>query len=180
VDTPGHTIDEALAIADQEWRTYGVTRRDRTALAAVIGYYGVLAAAQPMFAAAVGPPRDPNVPIQVPVVAYYGSAAAVVVACAVAAVLLRMRDVPRIRRTAAAMAVLLPLTGAAITPVVMGYAWTTNYSTARTVVLTDVAIILAALAGATVTARWWALRERDPEPPAPAEPAGHVATPDPA
>jgi hypothetical protein len=58
------------------------------------------------------------------------------------------------------MALLLPLTGILVTPVTMAFAWTTDYSTSSPVVVTEVLIVLAALAGATVLARRWALRER--------------------
>jgi hypothetical protein len=103
--------------------------------------------------------EDPGVPVQVVVALYYGFPAAFVVAGAVAAVRIHLRQLPRIRATAYAMALLLPLTGIVITPVTMAFAWTTGYSTSATVVGAEVLIVAGALAGATVLARRWALRE---------------------
>ncbi|MFI6759541.1 hypothetical protein ACIBF5_10445 [Micromonospora sp. NPDC050417] len=103
--------------------------------------------------------RDLEVPLAVGLLAYYGTAAALVIGGALVAVRVRMREVPRIGRTLAAMSVLLPLAGVAITPVTMGFASLTNYASSAPVLLIEVAMVLSALAGATVLARWWALRE---------------------
>jgi hypothetical protein len=122
----------------------------------------------PLFGSLLDLPSDPNVPVQVAVTVYYGSGAAIVIAGALIAVWARMRDVPRIRRTVAAMGLLLPLAGAAITPVTMGFAMLTGYSTSAPVVLIEVALVASALAGATVLARWWSLRDRAADGSAPA------------
>ncbi|RKR90839.1 hypothetical protein BDK92_5223 [Micromonospora pisi] len=104
--------------------------------------------------------RDLEVPLVVGLLAYYGTAAALVIGGALVAVRVRMREVPRIGRTVAAMSLLLPLAGVAITPVTMGFARLTDYASTAPVLLIEVALVLSALAGATVLARWWALRER--------------------
>jgi hypothetical protein len=91
----------------------------------------ILALAYPLAVRLVDQPRDFHIPVQVAVIVFYGLPAAVVVAGAVIAVRVHLREVPRIRATANAMAVLLPLAGIVITPVT----------------------------GAVVIARRWALRE---------------------
>lgn len=105
-----------------------------------------------------------NLPVQVGVGLYFGIPAAIVVAAAVVAVRLGLPQLAHIRSTCRAMAALLPIAGLAITPITMGFAWTTGYSDAPPVVLMEVLIVLAALAGATVLARHWALREPAPGP----------------
>jgi hypothetical protein len=133
-------------------------------LGAVVAW-ALMAAAYPLFLRMVTPPDSVRVPIPVTLGIYYGVPAAVVVAGAVAAVRIRLRHLPRIRSTARAMSVLLPVAGLLITPVTMGFAWTTDYSVAEPVVLAEIAMVLAALAGATVLARIWALRDRRPVQP---------------
>jgi hypothetical protein len=126
------------------------------AVGAVIGYF-LLQSASPAFDRAMTPPVP--VPVQVAVAVYYGIPAAIVVAGAIVAVRVQLRDLAEVRPTARRMTVLLPLAGLLITPVTMGFAWSTGYSTAPQVVLAEVALALGALAGATVLARTWALRE---------------------
>jgi hypothetical protein len=126
------------------------------ALGAVLGYVVLVFAGRPF----VGLLQELGaVPIQLAVVVYYAIPAAVVVAGAVAAVRFHLRDLPRVRATAWAMMLLLPIAGAVITPVTMAFAWTTDYSTSAHVVLAEIVIVAAALAGATVLARRWSLRE---------------------
>jgi hypothetical protein len=103
-------------------------------------------------------PVPDDVPVQVTVAVYYSVPAAVVVAGILGAVWWRMRDVPRIRPTVGAMAVLLPVTGGLMTPVTMGFAYLTGYSDSGRVVFVEIAMVAGALAGATVLARRWALR----------------------
>ncbi|GAA2708307.1 hypothetical protein ACFY2R_06415 [Micromonospora olivasterospora] len=102
-------------------------------------------------------------------VARHAICAAAVLVGALLAVRLRMRDVPGIDRTVWAMALLVPLAGALVTPLTMAFAWTTGYSTALPVLLFEAAMVGAALAGATLLARWWALTPalRDAQPVAP-------------
>ncbi|PYC76154.1 hypothetical protein C7C45_01265 [Micromonospora arborensis] len=128
---------------------------------AVLGY-GLLMAVYPIFVRAVDIPRSIDVPIQLAVAVGYGIPAAVVAAGAVIAVRTRLRDLPKIRRTARLMSVLVPAAGIVITPITVGFAWATDYSTAPPVVVTEIAMVLAALAGATVLARRLSLREGRP------------------
>ncbi|WP_433125610.1 hypothetical protein ACQPWW_23615 [Micromonospora sp. CA-240977] len=132
-------------------------------LGAVLGA-GLLMAAAPIFVRMVDIPRSIDVPIQLAVAVYYGVPAAVVAAAAVVAVRMWLRDLPQIRRTARMMSVLVPAAGLLVTPVTVGFAWSTDYSTAPAVVLAEVALVLAALAGATVLARRLALRDGRPAP----------------
>ncbi|MCG5452390.1 hypothetical protein [Micromonospora hortensis] len=127
-------------------------------LGVVLGY-GLLMAAYPVFVRMVDIPRSIDVPVQLAVAVYYGIPAAVVVTGAVIAVRTRLRDLPRIRRTAQLMSVLMPVAGIVITPITVTFAWTTDYSAAPPVVVTEIAMVLAALAGATVLARRLSLRE---------------------
>ncbi|HEU4426643.1 MAG TPA: hypothetical protein VFR67_29265, partial [Pilimelia sp.] len=76
---------------------------------------------------------------------------------ALVAVRVQMRDTPAIGRTVWAMALLVPIAGVLITPVTMGFASLTGYSTSTPVVLAEIAIVAAALSGAAVLARGWAL-----------------------
>ncbi|WP_430496135.1 hypothetical protein ACQRWP_17495 [Micromonospora trifolii] len=127
-------------------------------LGAVLGY-GLLMAIYPVFVNLVDIPRSIEVPIQLAVAVYYGVPGAVVTVGAVIAVRTRLRELPRIRRTARMMTVLVPAAGIIITPITVGFAWSTGYSTAPPVVVAEIAMVLAALAGATVLARRLSLRE---------------------
>ncbi|WP_051724211.1 hypothetical protein [Micromonospora chokoriensis] len=120
---------------------------------------GLLMAAYPAFVRMVDIPRSIDVPVQLAVAVYYGIPAAVVAAGAVIAVRTRLRDLPKIRRTARLMIVLVPTAGIVITPITVGFAWSTDYSTAPPVVVAEIAMVLAALAGATALARRLSLRE---------------------
>ena len=104
-------------------------------------------------------PRWLDVPVQLAVAVYYGIPAVIVVVGAALTVRVRLRDLPCVRSTVKAMSLLLPVAGAVITPVTMAFAWWTGFSTSAPVVLFEVLMVLAALAGATVLARRWALRE---------------------
>ncbi|GAA0394544.1 hypothetical protein GCM10009541_41990 [Micromonospora gifhornensis] len=121
---------------------------------------GIFTALYPLLVRLIDIPRSIEIPVQVAVVVYYGVPAAVVVAGAVTAVRLRLRDLPQIRRTALLMSLLLPAAGIVVTPITMAYAWSTDYSTAPEVLVVEVVMVLAALAGATVLARRLSLRER--------------------
>jgi hypothetical protein len=127
----------------------------------------LLLLASPIARRLLDPVPESTVPVQVTVGVYYGIPAVIVVAGAIVAVRYRLRELPRIRATARAMMLLLPLAGIVITPITMAFAWTTDFSTSAHVVVTEVLLVLAALAGATVLARRWALRE----PAGRAEPA---------
>ncbi|MEU8332050.1 hypothetical protein [Micromonospora sp. NPDC048839] len=130
-------------------------------LGAVVGY-AILMAVYPVFVYLIDIPRSIDVPIQLAVAVAYGVPAAVVAAGAVIAVRTRLRDLPEIRRTARLMSVLVPVAGIVITPITVGFAWATDYSTAPTVVIMEIAMVLAAIAGATMLARRLSLRESRP------------------
>ncbi|GAB3976295.1 hypothetical protein V1634_17660 [Plantactinospora veratri] len=127
-------------------------------LGSLLGY-AVLALLHPVFVQAVDIPRSIEIPVQLAVAVFYGVPAAVVVTGAVVAVRLGMPDVPQIRRTSRMMGLLLPVAGLLVTPLTMWFASLTDYSTAPEVVITEIAIVLAALAGATILARRLSLRE---------------------
>ncbi|MET8091404.1 hypothetical protein [Micromonospora sp. NPDC005220] len=127
-------------------------------LGAVLGY-GLLMAAYPAFVRMFDAPRSIHVPTQLAVAVYYGVPAAVVAVGAVIAVRTRLRDLPRIQKTARIMSMLLPAAGIIITPITIAFAWSTDYSTAPAVVVAEIGMVLAALAGATVLARRLSLRE---------------------
>jgi lysylphosphatidylglycerol synthetase-like protein (DUF2156 family) len=104
-------------------------------------------------------PRGFHVPVLLAVLLYYGSAAAIVVGGAVAAVRIHLREVPQIRSTAAAMGVLLPAAGVALTPIAIGIARASDYTASFPVIFAEMTLVIAALAGAVVLARRWALRD---------------------
>ncbi|MGX6606527.1 hypothetical protein ACWKSP_31055 [Micromonosporaceae bacterium Da 78-11] len=131
------------------------------ALGAAIGA-ALLAVGYPLLARLVDLPRSIHVPVQVAVAVFYGVPAVLVAAGAVLAVRVSLRNLPRIRRTARLMILLLPLAGLLITPLTMAFAWATGYSTAPPVLLVEIALVLGALSGATVLARHWSLRTPHP------------------
>ena len=128
------------------------------ALGGVLGYLG-FAVLYPLGVRLVDLPRTFAVPVQAAVTVYYGVPAAVVLAGAIAAVRVHLRDEPHIKSTTRAMTLLLPVAAVAVTPITMAFAWATGYSTSGPVVIAESALVAAALAGATVVARRWALRE---------------------
>ncbi len=142
-----------------EYRRLLLTALAGALLGSLLGA-GIFRALYPLLVHMIDIPRSIEIPVQVAVVVYYGVPAAVVVAGAVTAVRLRLRDLPQIRRTALLMSLLLPTAGIVVTPITMAYAWSTDYSTAPEVLVVEVVMVLAALAGATVLARRLSLRER--------------------
>jgi hypothetical protein len=126
----------------------------------------LLMAGYPLLVHWLGISRSGRVPVQVAVAVYYGIPSIFVLAGAIIAVRVRMRDLPRIRPTVHAMALLLPVAAIVITPITMGFAWIMGYSTSAPVVLIELALVGGALAGAIVLARRWALRERPVPSPA--------------
>ena len=131
------------------------------AAGAAVGYL-LMELAYPLLARTIDFSWAGRVPVQVAVVGFYGVPAAVLVAGAIIAVRFGLRDLPRIRRTAVAMMVLLPVAGMLVTPLTMAFAWSTGYSAAAPVLAAEIAMVLAAISGATLLARRWALRDRDP------------------
>ncbi|WP_433392405.1 hypothetical protein [Micromonospora sp. KLBMP9576] len=128
------------------------------ALGACVGAL-VLVLGYPLLVAWLDVPRGFRMPLVLAVLLYYGTAAAIAVGGAVVAVRTRLGDLPRIRHTANAMLVLLPLAGPVVTPIVMGLAGVFGYSTNPLVVAGEVALVVAAVAGATLLARKWSLRD---------------------
>jgi hypothetical protein len=116
--------------------------------------------AYPLIVHGLDVPRPARIPLPVAVGLFYGTSAALVLAGAVLMVRVRLKDLPQVGPTVRAMAVLLPLAALAITPITMGFAWTTGYSTSALVVLFEIALVGGALGGAIVLARRWALRKR--------------------
>lgn len=127
-------------------------------LGGVVGYLVILTF-YPVMVRLFDIPRSIEVPVLLGVFVYYGSAAAIVVIGAIMAVRLHLRDLPRIRATGHAMILPLPLTGIVMTPITMAFAWTTDYDNSLPTVFVEVGLVVAAIAGATVLARRWALRE---------------------
>jgi hypothetical protein len=114
-------------------------------------------------------PSDPT-PSTAAIVALYAGLVLPVLAGALGAVAIRMRDLPAIGGTVARMALLVPLAGLLATPVTMGSAWLVGYSTATPIVAMEVSIVAALLAGATVLARRWALAGAGPAASTPTTP----------
>ncbi|WP_052744752.1 hypothetical protein [Micromonospora sp. HK10] len=129
-----------------------------TVLGGCVGLIGYLLIF-PLMVAAFDLPRSVRVPILLAVLVYYGSVAALAAGGAVVAVRTRLGDLPRIRRTASAMLVLLPLAGAAAIPLAMGFARAFGYTTDPLVVAAEVGIVVAAVVGAVLLARWWSVRD---------------------
>ncbi len=68
-----------------------------------------------------------------------------------------LRGDPALERTIGAVAVAVPVAGVLAIPVTMGFASLADYSTSPPILLAEVAIVGAALAGDAVLARRWAL-----------------------
>jgi hypothetical protein len=161
-----------------EYARFTSTALIGAALGALIGYQ-LMANLYTVVYEAVDFPDSSRLPLELALAVYYGIPAAIVAAGAVGAVRWRLRDVHRVRETSWAMALLLPLAGLLATPVVMGFAWATGYSTDPAVLVIEVAMVMAALSGAVYLARRWSLRERPAaaaEPPLSAAGAGTTGT----
>jgi hypothetical protein len=92
---------------------------------------------------------------------FYVSAASFMVAGAVTTVRIHLRELPRSRATAAAMAVILPIGGALATALTMGFAALTNYSLDPVVVCTELALVVGTVVATLLLARRWSLRARN-------------------
>ncbi|KAB1155661.1 hypothetical protein F6X68_12200 [Micromonospora sp. AMSO12t] len=113
----------------------------------------------PILVAWIDVPRGFRMPTVLAVLLYYGTAAALAVGGAVIAVRARLGHLPRIRQTANAMIVLLPIGGAIAMPVTMGFARAVGYSTHPLIMAIEAALVAAAVTGATLVARKWSLRD---------------------
>ncbi|MFD0973726.1 hypothetical protein [Plantactinospora endophytica] len=93
-----------------------------------------------------------------------------------------MRDSAGIGRTVVRMALLVPPAGILAVPVTMGFAALTGYSLSPPVLLVEAGIVAAALGGATVLARRWALSpirgaaQPPSDPPDGRSPSGQIPT----
>jgi hypothetical protein len=208
------TVDDAIAVADREWRAYGVSHPDRAVLAgdlrldlqaaaaegatpeqilgadvrdfarrladeagvrraqpeygrvvrtAMIGVvlgicvgFIVDAIGHPLLVAWFDLPFRP--PIWLAVLLYFGIITLFAVGGAVVAVRTRLADLPGIRQTTNAMILLLPASGAVSVPVIWWSA-TAVGPLSPVIVAIEVALAAAALIGAILLARTWALRD---------------------
>ncbi|MFE9202706.1 hypothetical protein [Micromonospora sp. NPDC007230] len=113
----------------------------------------------PLLVAWIDAPRGFRMPILLAVLLYYGTAAALAAGGAVIAVRTRLGDLPKIRQTGNAMIVLLPIAGAVVTPITMGFAKVAGYSTHPLIVAIEAVLVTTAVAGGILLARKWALRD---------------------
>jgi hypothetical protein len=101
-------------------------------------------------------PRDFNSPPAL-AIGVYGSVGLVALGGAVIWMLLLLRHVPAIGRTAAAITALTPLAAVVMVPLLMLFARSTGYSTSISIVLIEVALSIGGFAAATTLARRWSL-----------------------
>ncbi|MFR9776378.1 hypothetical protein ACL02O_09965 [Micromonospora sp. MS34] len=121
--------------------------------AVVIGLHQALVAAFDL-------PRNVRVPVWLAAGVFYGGIAAVVVAGAVVAVRVALRDTPRIRHTATRMALLLPPALAAAIVAASAFGWALNFPLTPVAIGTEAAIVLATFLAAAASARRWSLTAR--------------------
>jgi len=100
-------------------------------------------------------------PLWLALLVFCGTIAAPAVGGAVIAVRTRLADLPGIRRTANALILLLPVSGAVITPVMWWFATAVGHNPdlIMLIVAVEVALATAALVGAILLARMWSLRD---------------------
>ncbi|OZV75725.1 hypothetical protein CA850_28225 [Micromonospora echinospora] len=125
-------------------------------LALVVGYV-VAIGLHHAFVAAFDLPREVRVPVWLAAGVFYGGVAAVVVGGAVLAVRVALRDAPRIRHTAARMAMLLPFAVAAGIAAAAAFGRSLGFPLTPLAIGTEAAIVLAAFLAATALARRWSV-----------------------
>ncbi|MEV5769090.1 hypothetical protein AB0L34_31660 [Micromonospora sp. NPDC052213] len=125
-------------------------------LSLVVGYIVVIGLHQ-AFVAAFDLPRSVRVPVWLAAGVFYGGVAAIVVAGAVLAVRLALRDATRIRHTTARMTLPLPPTVAAAIAAAAAFGWALNFPLTPLAIGTETAIVLAAFLAATALARRWSV-----------------------
>ncbi|MEU4776328.1 hypothetical protein [Micromonospora sp. NPDC023633] len=125
-------------------------------LSLVVGYLVVISLHQ-AFVAAFDLPRSVHVPLWLAAGVFYGGVAAVVVAGAVLAVRIALRDAPHIRHTTARMTLLLPPAIAAAIATATAFAWSLNFPLTPLAIVAEAAIVLAAFLAATALARRWSV-----------------------
>ncbi|WP_326556995.1 hypothetical protein [Micromonospora sp. NBC_01796] len=150
--------ESGVARVPREYPRLLLTMLTGAVLGATLGYL-VMSSVYSTFVSLFDLPSGFEVPLALAIGVYYGVPAAIVVGGALVAVRVHLRDVPRIGRTIALMGLLLPVAGAAVTPITMGFARLTDYSFALPVVATEIALVVAALVGATLLARRLSLRD---------------------
>ncbi|GIJ35046.1 hypothetical protein [Micromonospora sediminimaris] len=121
-------------------------------LSLIVGYILVIGLHQ-AFVAAFDLPRDVRVPVWLAAGVFYAGVAAVVVAGAVLAVRIALRDVPRIPHTATRMTLLLPPTIALAIAAAAAFGWALGFPLTPLAIGTEAAIVLAAFLAATALAR---------------------------
>ncbi|MBM2621385.1 hypothetical protein JIG36_38370 [Actinoplanes sp. LDG1-06] len=128
-------------------------------LAVVVGFVVVMGLHQ-AFVAAFDLPRNFRVPVWLAAGVFYGGVGAVVVAGAVLAVRIVLRDAARIRHTAARMTLLLPpaVTAAVAGAVALG--WSMDFPLTPIVIGAEAAIVVAGFLAATALARRWSVTAR--------------------
>jgi hypothetical protein len=109
------------------------------------------------FVAAFDLPRSVHVPVWLAAGVFYGGVAAVVIAGAVLAVRVALRDAPRIRHTAARMTLLLPPAVAAAIAGAVAFGSALDFPFTPLAIGTEAAILLVAFAAATALARRWSV-----------------------
>ncbi|MFF5228599.1 hypothetical protein [Dactylosporangium sp. NPDC000521] len=160
-DVPGFArrlADEAgVRRAPREYLRFLRTSIIGALLGGAVGFV-VLMVVHPLMVYLFDLPRSVKVPIALAAGVFYGTVVALAVTGSVVAVRVGLRDLPYMGNTAKAMTVLIPV-AALVTPLTMGFARLTGYSTNFLVVVAECALILAAHMGAVLLARRWALRE---------------------
>jgi len=125
-------------------------------LALIVGYV-VVNALHAAFVAAFDLPRGFHVPLWLAASVFYGGVVVIVVAGAVLAVRVALREVPRIRHTAARMALLLPPAFVVSIIAAAAVGWAQDFPLTPIAIGTESLIVLAAFLGATTLARRWTL-----------------------
>ncbi|SCG74771.1 hypothetical protein [Micromonospora humi] len=125
-------------------------------LCLVLGYV-LVTGLHEAFVAAFDLPRNVRVPVWLAAGVFYGGVAATVVAGAVLAVRVVLRDAPRIRRTAVRMALLLPPALVAATAAAATFGWALDFPLTPLAIGAEAAIVLAAFLAATALARRWSV-----------------------
>jgi hypothetical protein len=125
-------------------------------LALVVGY-ALVNGLHRAFVAAFDLPRSVHVPVWLAAGVFYGGVAAVVIAGAVLAVRVALRDAPRIRHTAARMTLLLPPAVAAAIAAAVAFGSALDFPFAPLAIGTEAAILLVAFLAATALARRWSV-----------------------
>jgi hypothetical protein len=97
------------------------------------------------------------IPLEMDPVTRFGSCAVVFLAGVITAIDRGMRGDPARERTVTAMAVVVPVAGALVVPVTMGFARLVDYSTETPVLIIEAVIVGGALAAGAALARRWAL-----------------------